>query len=179
MAKSYHTLTMSPQQKSFTVPQLTKGRIFLAAAVGFLIFNLYSISQETFKTIKILQHRQRVPYVFLGDRFRGIENFVGQAPYIGYFTDKNLDDNRSARQFAQAQLVLAPSILDLNNTGHEFIIFDCTSPAVAMAKIQEIGAKPLKANPYGIILARNPSQTTLVPGDAVRTFDKTKFKQLP
>jgi len=48
-----------------------------------------------------------------------------------------------------------------------------------MAKIQEIGAKPLKANLYGIILARNPIQTTLVPGDAVSTFDKTKFKQLP
>lgn len=150
--------------------------IFLVLAGGCLLFNLYTLAKDTVNMVKI---RQRLPPTFLGDRFRGIETFVGKAPYIGYYTDKSLDDNLSARQFAQAQLVLAPTILDLNNTNHEFIIFDCTSPQVAMAKIQDLGAKPLKANSYGIILARNPNVSVMVAGDPAKTFDKTRQKQRP
>ncbi len=102
--------------------------------------------------------RQRAQYTFLGDRFRGLELLINKAPYLGYMTDKNLDDNISARQFAQAQLVLAPTILDLNNVGHEFIIFDYTTPQAAVQKIKELKLQPLKANRHGIILARNPNR---------------------
>ncbi|MCC6758229.1 MAG: hypothetical protein IT395_01205 [Candidatus Omnitrophica bacterium] len=161
--------------KSFPLPKLTRAQVFLAAAGALVVFNLYTLTQETFKTVKL---RQRHPYTFFGDRFRGIETFVGQAPYLGYYTDKNIEkDSRAAMQYAQAQLVLAPSILDLNNTGHEFIIFDCTTPQAAMAKIKEIGAKPLKANPYGIILAQNTDQAIGVNGDTEKTFDKTLPEQ--
>ncbi len=105
--------------------------------------------------------RQRAGYTFLGDRFRGLEKLVNNAPYLGYATDKNLDDNINARQFAQAQLVLAPAILDLNNLGHEFLIFDYTTPQAAITKIRELHLEPLKANRYGIILARNPKYQNL------------------
>jgi len=167
------------KNKYVSLPQLDTAVIFLTAAGLLLVFNITASSGEMFKTGKIFKHRERFPYIFLGDRFRGIETFVGKAPYIGYYTNKNLDDNLSARQFAQAQLVLAPSILDLNNTEHEFIIFDCTTPQIALAKIKEIGAKPLKANPYGIILARHPDRVSPLEGDQNTTFDKTKQKQRP
>ena len=160
--------------------RISKTNIYLAIAGCFLLFNCYTLAADTLKTIKIFKIRQRHPYVFFGDQFRGIESFTGNAPFLGYYTDKNIElDPRAAMKFAQAQNVLAPSILDLNNTKHEFIIFDCSSPAVAMAKIQEIGAKPLKANPYGIILARNADQSLTVQGDNQVTFDKTIQKQRP
>ncbi len=133
--------------------------IFLFIAGIILLINIFSTLTEFNKMSRL---RQRIPYTFKGDQFRGLDAFVGKAPWLGYYTDKSLDDTRAAMQFAQAQLILAPSILDFNNTNHEFIIFDCSSPMVAMKKIAEIGAQPLKANPYGIILARNPNTTIVV-----------------
>lgn len=145
-----------------------KKHIFLTVASLLLVFNLYTLAKET---VKNTQLRQRHPYTFRGDWFRGIEKITQNTPYIGYYTDKSLDDNRAAMQFAQAQLVLAPSILDLNNTNHEFIIFDCSSPVVALNKIKEIGAKALKGNQYGIILAHNPNHIDLQKAQTVPTFD--------
>ncbi len=83
----------------------------------------------------------------LTDMLRGVE-------YVGYFTDKDLTDKTNAAQFSQAQYILAPVILDLNNTQRDFIIFDCTTPDVALEKIKEIDAVPLVKNKFGIILAR-------------------------
>ncbi len=137
-----------------------KKPVFLTLAFLLCGYNFLSLSKDTLQKIQI---RQKTPTLFLGDYFRGLNAFVGTSHYLGYYTDKNLDDNRNARQFAQAQLVLAPIILDLNNTSHEFIIFDCSSRVVAAKKIKEIGAVPLKANQYGIILARNPRAKVLSP----------------
>lgn len=105
------------------------------------------------------QERGDLPYLFVGIKFSGLEETLGDASYIGYYTDKSLDDRLAAMQFAQAQLVLAPSILDLNNTSHEFTIFDCSSTEAALGKIRELGAQPLKINQFGIILARTKPET--------------------
>lgn len=111
-----------------------------------------------------MQLRKRRPYVFLGVKFLGLKDFVGHVQYIGYYTDKDLDQNQNAMQFSQAQYVLAPVILDLNNLRHEFIVFDCTSPKAAMDKIKEIGAVPLRVNQFGVILAGNPAAKGLRKG---------------
>ena len=77
---------------------------------------------------------------------------------IGYYTDKDLNQKQPAMQFAQAQLVLAPAILDtdINNPRHQFILFDCTTEKKALQKIQALGLIPLKRNNRGIILAKRP-----------------------
>lgn len=150
---------MPASQAKLKLPSFNRAALFLAAAGVVLAFNAYGAVKETAKLSKV---RKRISYTFLGDRFAGLDRFIGQAPYVGYFTDKNLDDpndSRPAMQFAQAQLVMAPTVLDLNNTSHEFIIFDCTSPQAAIKKISEIGASPLKANQFGIILAQRKNQT--------------------
>ena len=76
--------------------------------------------------------------------------------HIGYYTDKNIDETLAIAQFEQAQYLLAPTILDLNNTSTPLIIFDCSDPKIAMTKIQELGLTALSANNYGIVLAYNP-----------------------
>ncbi len=51
-------------------------------------------------------------------------------------------------------LTLAPTILELNNLDHEYILFDCSTDQVAADKIEEINALAIKRNKFGIILAR-------------------------
>ncbi|MCB9772435.1 MAG: hypothetical protein H6754_07795 [Candidatus Omnitrophica bacterium] len=153
-----------------------KKHIFLTAASVLLVFNLYTLAKETINNHRL---RQRYPYTFKGDWFRGIEKITQNAPYIGYYTDKSLDDNHAAMQFAQAQLILAPSILDLNNTNHEFIIFNCSSPVVALNKIKEIGAKALKGNQYGIIIAHNPNIVDTQKANMISIIDKNMSRQQP
>lgn len=128
----------------------------------FIFFALYLVVLNTFslyKEIRVLgQIRQRVPFIFMGNKFLGLEGILKNAERIGYYTDKDLDVNQPALQFAQAQYVLAPIILELNNPNHLFILFDCTTEETAMKKIQEAGLKPIKKNQFGIILAGNPAK---------------------
>ena len=80
--------------------------------------------------------------------------------YVGYYTDKSLDVNQNAAEFAQAQYVLAPTILDLNNLNHEYILLDCSAEDIAFEKIKEIHAIPFKKR-LGLILAKRlPSDLT-------------------
>lgn len=124
----------------------------------FLTFCLIIITVNGVKLIKELKNIQRykkvATYQFDGMKFMGLNKTLENTTYIGYFTDKNMSDDNNARQFAQAQLILAPVILDLNNTSHQWILFDCTIEAVALKKIKEIGAAPVKRNQFGIILAK-------------------------
>ena len=126
---------------------------FLVALLGLLIFNSVDLMKEQ---ITMKKTREKVPYIFLGLKFSGLKEMLPGVERIGYYTDKNLDDNMDARQFAQAQYILAPIILDLNNTNHEYIIFDCSNEKIAIAKIKELGVIPLRGNRFGILLAKNP-----------------------
>ena len=74
--------------------------------------------------------------------------------YVGYFTDRDQNLDETAAEFAQAQYAIAPTILDMNYQKHELILLDCTDETVAMAKVKELGAIPLKRNKFGIILAK-------------------------
>ena len=103
--------------------------------------------------------RSQNPALGLGYKFAGLENIFKNESHIGYYTDKNLDDAKDAMDFANAQYRLAPVVLDLNNTRHKFILFDCSNPATALSKIKELGLIPFKINQFGIVLTKNPSQS--------------------
>ncbi|MDP2653015.1 MAG: hypothetical protein Q8Q08_03180 [Candidatus Omnitrophota bacterium] len=141
------------QLPPFRFPQAAQA-VFILAALAATLVNAAQLIAETVRT-----HRQRAiaPYPLPGNKFLGLNDFIPGASRIGYYTDKNLDINEHAMQFSQAQYVLAPIILDLNNTGHKFVIFDCSSEDVAMVRIREFQLVPFKRNPFGIILAVNPA----------------------
>jgi hypothetical protein len=132
--------------------------IFLASAT--VLFNTTKLYKEIKKTQAT---RANIPYVFTGVKFTGLKSVLNHAEYIGYYTDKDLDNRQDAAQFAQAQYILAPIILDLNNTDHEYILFDCSSLAVTLDKIQELGILPMRRNQFGIVLARNPQIPLITP----------------
>ena len=108
------------------------------------------------KIAKIRAERQKTPYIFLGYQFLGLDAILGNAGRISYLTDKNMDDPVVAMEFAQAEFMLAPITLDLNNPQHEFLILTYKSPKENWKKVKDLGLIPLRQSPWGALLAKNP-----------------------
>jgi len=125
--------------------------LFFPVALFVILANAAAFLKETYQD---RQNRKMAFYYFSGIKFSGLEAMFRDIPFAGYVTDKDLSQKQNAAQFSQAQYVLAPTILDLNNTAHEFTFFDYTNKEKAMVKIKDIGAVPIKQNAFGIILAR-------------------------
>ncbi len=143
------SLAMLSKQKKY-LRLLSIKTLPLLILFAALLFNSYTLYKETAKSSKI---RKVLPPIFYGNKFSALRGIFTDITEAGYYTDKNLDLKPHAAQFAQAQYMLTPTILDLNNTEHKYIIFDCTTEKIALKKIKEINAKPLKRSPFGIILA--------------------------
>ncbi len=107
---------------------------------------------------EIQRHTQpaSIPFHSLGFKFIGLEKLFKNQRYVGYYTDKNLDAPLAIAQFEQAQYMLSPTVLDLNNTHYFYTIFDCTTPQVALEKIKSLKLRPVKMNNFGIIVTVNP-----------------------
>ncbi|MCK5579791.1 MAG: hypothetical protein KAJ18_00805 [Candidatus Omnitrophica bacterium] len=108
------------------------------------------------KIVQTHHLRQKKPPVFLGIQFAGLDNILKDTEYIGYYTDKSLDDHVPAMQFAQAQYTLAPIVLDFNNINHPFVLIDCSSEKVAFETVKKYRLIPVRRNQFGIVLAKNP-----------------------
>ncbi len=116
-----------------------------------IVFNYASLIRDA----SILSaKRKRQPFYFSGTTFEAIRPLLKNVKYAGYCTDKDMDDKKNAALFSQAQYVLAPTILDLNNPAREFLIFDFSDEKKAISKIRELKATPLKRSPQGIIVAK-------------------------
>jgi len=126
---------------------------FLAMTLLVLGLNVQALSHKIYRMQKA---RQKIPFLFMGYKFSGLKDILADTQIMGYYTDKDLDEHNAALQFAQAQYILAPVILDLNNIDHEYILFDCSQPQIAQDKIREFGVIPLRKNQFDIILAKNP-----------------------
>lgn len=143
----------SKDTSDFFARLVNSQKIFLAILLIVIAVNSFNF----FETLNRAQQKRKIiPFVFYGIIFSGLENVFQDVKYVGYFTDRDQANDESAAEFAQVQYAIAPAILDLNYQKHQFILFDCTDEAIAMAKIKEMGAIPLKRNKFGIILARQP-----------------------
>jgi hypothetical protein len=133
----------------------SKGFLGLALICGSLItYNTFSYWDKHTQE----QRNHSVPLHSLTYKFTGLENLFQNIRYVGYYTDKNIDDVLTVAQYEQAQYVVAPTVLVLNKTNFPFVIFDCTTTEVALSRIKSLGLKPISAN-AGIVLAFNPSFT--------------------
>src|SRR3989338_384168 len=119
--------------------------IFSLVLAVFIVINAFHLFLEI---KKVRMARQRVPFYFYGAKFNGLNQFLKETHFLGFYTDRDMADKNHAAQYAQAQYALAPLILDLNYSKHEYILFDCTSEDVAMKKIKEMGLLPLKRNQF-------------------------------
>lgn len=113
----------------------------------------WSFCAMTRQQLKHNQTRREIPYIFWGRQFEGLDGIVKDLAYLGYLTDKDLDEQLPAMQFSQAQYTLAPVILDLNNPRRPLVLIDASSETAALDLIREHGLRPLKRNRFGIMLA--------------------------
>ena len=148
-----------------------KPKIIWSLALAVIV--IVNLTQSLQDIIQEKAKRQKVPFFFAGYKFYCLEKVFKDIKYAGYYTDKNLDEPVDAAQFAQAQYILAPTILDLNNTSHTFIIFDCTNEELALTRIKEIGAVPIKRSPFGLILARKKQIAHPAPSTHSSSYLKT------
>jgi len=136
------------------LPARRRQMIFIAALLMVTLFNIIKLYKEN-KTIR--QLRKVMPHQPVGREFAGLAQFTQGMRTIGYITDEDVAKNDGAHKlFAHAQFMLAPSILDLNNLDHEFLLFVYSDEKQALETIRRLNAQPLKRNPFGMILARNP-----------------------
>ncbi len=145
--------SFSKDTTDFLARLMNPQKLFLAVLVMAIAVNSFNFFEAL---QRMRQKRKTSPFIFYGIIFSGLENIFKNVKYVGYFTDKDQNRDETAAEFAQVQYALAPAILDLNYQKHKFILFDCTNEDIAMAKIKELGAVPLKRNKFGIILAKQP-----------------------
>ncbi len=124
--------------------------LLLSACVIVIIFNLQELLPEDNQVRKI---RSLLSHQEVGQEFYGLDKILKNIPTIGYYTDKDLTRADNNARFSQAQYVIAPTILDINNTTHEFTLFDCRSENIAMNTIKEINATIIQKR-SGLILTR-------------------------
>lgn len=128
--------------------------VFLLILTVFLAFNAGDLARHAAQMRKT---RQKQAYPFLGHQFSKIEQVIGPLPArIGYMTDKDLSQVLPGMQFSQAQYVLAPAILDLNNIHHRYLLLDYSDKRILAGTVIEHRLIPLKQTVRGVILAVNP-----------------------
>ena len=135
--------------KKISWPQI----VMFALCVLVLGMNIRQLSEKVTTTH---HKRQEYPPIFLGIKFAGLEDILGDTEYIGYYTDNSLDDKVPAMQFAQAQYTLAPVVLDFGNMNRAFVLLDCSSEKVAFDTVKKNRLVPLRRNQFGVVLAKNP-----------------------
>ena len=124
------------------------GLVALLAAVN--------IVQTTMNLISIYPRRKPVAFNFAGDKFNGLQKLLKNEKYIGYYTDRNLDDPKPMTELLQAQHAVIPLILDPNNIEHRYVIVDCANIPAAVEKFKALGARPMTGNNNGLFLVERP-----------------------
>ena len=132
---------------------ISRQNIFVAIISGAIIFGLTGL----FRDISASRlKRQAHPYFFSGEIFAGIKGAQGTETYIGYLTDRDINNDAVSLRFTQAQFTLAPAVLDFGNARHRLIILDFHDEKKALAEAITLSLRPLKRSPQGIILAERP-----------------------
>lgn len=136
--------------KSKIIKYIPQG-IFALCFLIMIGFNIPGVKREL---DRINMYQKVISHQKIGHEFNGLEQFTKGIEYMGYYTDKDFSKDATVKEFAQAQYMLTPTILEHNNLTHEYTLFVCKNEINAWKKMKEIGASPLRRNKFGMILAR-------------------------
>ena len=128
-------------------------RLFILCFSVMIVTNLIVLYQDVKKIATV---KPIMAYQIIGHQFAGLDEFINGAQYLGYMTDQNMTNKQASKDFSHAQYLLAPTILDLNNIDHQYLLFVYKNEKAAWEKIKEIKAMPLRRNQHGLILAFRP-----------------------
>jgi hypothetical protein len=115
-----------------------------------------NITQTAGNLASIYPRKRPAAFNFSGDRLKGLGDALRSEKYVGYYTDRNIDDNRPMMELLQAQHAIIPLILDPQNIDHRYVIVNCADMPAAVEKFKALGARPVSANRGGIFLVERP-----------------------
>lgn len=72
---------------------------------------------------------------------------------VGYLTNKDMSEEKNDGTFLQAQYMLAPTILKLNEEHPKLNVLDYTSPVYTVFTLRSLRSAPIASSPYGQVLA--------------------------
>ena len=121
----------------------------------FLLLCFIVIAFNTFQLFRTLTPDR--PVNFSGLKFSGLGDVLKNETLIGYTSDLDIKETKPLAEYEQAQYMLAPIILDVQQPFHKFVIINCSNDNAALAKLKELNARPLLRNQFGVILATTES----------------------
>ncbi len=94
-----------------------------------------------------------IPVIEPGTQFVHFKPYLTDVRELGYLTNKDMSEEKNDGFFLQAQYMLAPTVLRLNETEHSLIILDYTKPVYAWFTMKSMRASPKYSSEYGPVLA--------------------------
>ncbi|MBP9854414.1 MAG: hypothetical protein KBD53_06075 [Candidatus Omnitrophica bacterium] len=131
---------------------------FLNLENGIIVATLAMIGVTSFylfANFMVEYKKKDVEVIEPGTQFTFFIDFLKNADVreVGFLTNKDMSEEKNDGVFLQAQYMLAPIVLNLNEVNPEFNIMDYTDPVWAIYTIKSLRARPLATSPYGQILA--------------------------
>lgn len=120
--------------------------------IGLISWNIILLTQQTIKQASSLNHPQIEP----GTEFEGLKESLHNIPVAGYLSDKIQSSENNDGRFMMAQYMLAPTVLDLQNMDHQYLVLDCSTPQAVQYFLTKLKAKPIAMTIFGKILCVKP-----------------------
>jgi len=135
--------------KRFLTKCLQLETILLTATIFLVCYNAFFLFVYV-----MTQAGKKIAVVEPGSQYADFQEILHGVKEAGFLTNKDTSPEKNEGEFLQAQYFLAPTILDLNNADHQFVILDYTSPVYLNYVLKKINAVPIKDNEYQKILAQ-------------------------
>jgi hypothetical protein len=123
--------------------------------IVFIVVISWNIIILTGKTVKQASSLGQ-PQIEPGIEFEGLKESLRNIPVAGFISDKNQSSENNDGRFMMAQYMLAPTVLDLQNTNHQYLILDLSTPQAAEYFLKKFNAKPIAMTVFGKILCLKP-----------------------
>ena len=126
--------------------------IILFVTIAVIGLNLVYVAINVLSKLQNPAH-----YLQPGAQFADFKEKIKGEQIVGYMTNRDSSPEKNDQEFLMAQYMLAPTVLDFNNSNHKFLILDYTSPIFLAYEIKEINARRVYDNKFDKVLAvRNP-----------------------
>jgi hypothetical protein len=126
---------------------------------GILVLSLFLVPVTIFFMFShFMAKRNNLVTFEPGYQYGGLIPKLAGVKKIGFLTNKDVSPENGSEDFLQAQYILAPRILDLNNSNHEYNIFDYPESVYIFYMLKKLNAERITDNEYRKVLVRRKSK---------------------
>ena len=117
--------------------------LIIVSASALIIFNAKNIYTFNIAT------RKPGPKIEPGEAYRDIAKNLKELHVVGFHTDKNMSSEKNDGDFLMAQYMMAPIVLDYNNTELPIHILSYKNQNNALVLIKKLNGKLIYHNQFG------------------------------